>query len=340
MADLASALAGRLGIDAGKIAAMPAKGVAHDHYRIAGQGLVIRVPKDLPWAAPALEHLAYETACFRRAEPSGVTPRLAEVLKVGPDLPRGALLVEEIVGRPVHLPGDLGEVAVALGRLHSVEIPPPAGRSPLPDHGGEGPSAATLALIAKHAGFLGEADISNESRQALQDEWDWAQAWVAGLRGSEPLALVGSDTHPGNFIIQPNGSARFVDLERVLYGSPVIDLAHASLPTSLSWDRSVTGEADRPDIVRFYRRYLDTVGPRRGEALKPWLMSARRLTWLRTMMWFVRWEAISAAGGLQIDDGLAAHIRSRIAAFLAPEAIRRMRAEWLEGLPLLEEICS
>jgi len=335
MSGLASALAARLGVAPEAIIPMPAKGVAHDHYRMGAQGLVIRVPKDLPWAAAPSEHLAYETACFRRAEPSGVTPRLAKVLEVGTDLPRGALVVEEIVGRPVALPGDLAKIAHALGRLHAVEIPPPAERAPLPDHGIEGPSAATLTLIGKHAVFLEEADISRETRQALLDELDWVRTWIAELQSPEPLTLVGSDTHPGNFMIEADGSARFVDLERVLYGSPAIDLAHASLPTSLSWDRSVTGKAEREDIQGFYRCYLEAVGTVRAAAIRPWLLPARRLTWLRTMMWFVRWEAISSSGGLRIDDDLARHIRGRIAFFLTPAAIREMRGEWLEGPPLL-----
>lgn len=50
--------------------------------------------------APAA-NLAYQAACFERAACSGHTPALLGVLAPSAALPRGALIVEEIVGRAV-----------------------------------------------------------------------------------------------------------------------------------------------------------------------------------------------------------------------------------------------
>ena len=44
--------------------------------------------------------------------------------------------------------------------------------------------------------------------------------------GDQAITLVLTDTHPGNFLIRPDGQAVIVDLEKALYGSPGIDLAH------------------------------------------------------------------------------------------------------------------
>ena len=55
----------------------------------------------------------------------------------------------------------------------------------------------------------------------------------------QPLTIALADTHPGNFIVDADGVAWFVDLEKVHIGSPAIDLAHAILPTSTLWHPDV-----------------------------------------------------------------------------------------------------
>src|SRR5579859_4401267 len=76
------------------VVAMREKGVAHAHYRLPALGLVLRIPRLSQWALAPEENLAYQATCFRRAAPSGATPRLHAVLPVGAALPRGALLVD------------------------------------------------------------------------------------------------------------------------------------------------------------------------------------------------------------------------------------------------------
>ena len=52
---------------------------------------------------------------------------------------------------------------------------------------------------------------------------------LAFARRAQPLTIALADTHPGNFIVTSDGTAWFVDLEKVHVGSPAIDLAHATL---------------------------------------------------------------------------------------------------------------
>jgi hypothetical protein len=324
------------GLGAGDLVPMTAKGVHHDHYRVRGRGLVLRVPRTTPWAGDAKAQLAGEAAAFARAEPTGVTPRLDAALAPEPGLPRGALLVEEIVGRQPELPRDLPAIARALARLHSLPLPAPAARAPLADHGVEGPIAATLALIARQQEFLARVDLAPETRAALEDEYAEAQRLARRSTPAEqPLALVGTDTHPGNFIMRGEAEAVLVDLERVCYGSPAIDLAHASLFTSTTWDLEVQAVLSREDVLAFYRQYLAEVGPERATALRPGLRPARRLTWLRTMMWAVRLRALDESGSLSLDPRLARHIRARLDDFFDPVTVARVRAEWLAE-PVLE----
>jgi len=333
--DLLRALPATAGLKPGEVVAMTAKGVNHDHYRLARHRMVLRVPRAVPWIPDAAAQLVGEAAAFRRAEPAGITPRLIATLPAAPPLPRGALLVEEIAGRPPRLPADLPAIAEALARLHALPLPTRDQRPPLPDHGRAGPVAATLAFIRQQSEFLARIDIAAATRAALAEELAWAERYAAGTpAAAQPLALVGTDTHPGNFIIRADGGAVLVDLERVCYGSPAIDLAHASLYTSTTWDLEVQAEISRTDVECFYHRYLAAVGNAQAEALRPWLLPARRLTWLRTMMWAARWRALAERDALSVEPPLRDHIGRRLADFFRPEIVARVRAEWLGGEPL------
>ena len=319
-------------LSADDLVPMTAKGVNHDHYRLARRHLVLRAPRATPWAGDAAAQLASEAAAFERAAPAGVTPRLIATLPPAPALPRGALLVEEIRGRDAELPRDLDAIARALARLHALPLPPPSARAPLPDHGIEGPVAATLAVIARQRDFLPRVELAPATRAALEAEHAEAERHARGIApASQPLALVGTDTHPGNFILRGDADAVLVDLERVCYGSPAIDLAHATLFTSTTWDLEVQAVLSPAEVAGFYRRYLAEVGPERAAALRPWLLPARRLTWLRTMMWAVRLRALDESGHLSLNERLARHIRVRLDDFFDPRTVARVRAEWLQG---------
>jgi hypothetical protein len=332
LTDTLSRLAETRSLRAEDVVPMTAKGVNHDHYRLARLGMVVRVPRATPWAGDAAAQVASEAAAFERAEPAGVTPRLIAALPPAPTLPRGALLVEEIRGREPELPRDLPAIARALARLHALPVPPVSARAPLPDHGIDGPIAATLAVIARQREFLPRVTLAPATRAALEEELAEAERHARDIAPAEqPLALVGTDTHPGNFIHRGDADAVLVDLERICYGSPAIDLAHATLYTSTTWDLEVQAVLSPDEVSGFYRRYLAEVGPARAAVLHPWLRPARRLTWLRTMMWAVRLRALDESHRLSLDPRLARHIKARLDDFFDPGTVARVRAEWLQG---------
>jgi aminoglycoside phosphotransferase (APT) family kinase protein len=294
--------------------------------------LILRLPRQTPWLGDPSTQLSVEAAAFRRAEPSGVTPRLTAVIEPSPVLPLGGLLVEDVAGHPPRLPADLAAIASALERLHGLSLPTKAERPPLPDHATVGPIAATLAFIERQRPYLAAGRFTPETIAALDQEYAWACRYAAETRAEDqPIALVGTDTHPGNFIVRPDGSAVLVDLERVCYGSPAIDLAHATLRTSTFWDLEVQTELGPGDTQMFYRNYLNAVGPARAEVLASWLLPARRITWLRTMMWAVRLSTLIDEAALQLEGQLAAHTRYWLDRFLQPFEIAQISAEWRDG---------
>lgn len=334
-------------VSAGDIEPIASSGIAHDHYRIKGRGRVLRVPRLSQFGLDPAEALAYQATGFERAAPSGRTPRLAALLPPAPALPYGALVVEEIVGRRIELPGDLPAIAGTLARIHRLPVPPPDARPPLRDH--RDPVGETLKVILAQAEHLHDARLRTDALAAIAEELGWARQFAGEIAGgivsaAQPVTLACTDTHPGNFLVEAGGRTVFVDLEKMLYGAPAIDLAHATLYTSTTWEREVAAELGIDQVVRFYAAYLQEVGVEFAVALKPWLLPMRRITWLRTLTWMIRWRAVSAArpddpalgpwSRYRLPSDQVAHMLARIDDFTAAATIARIRAEWRPGSAL------
>lgn len=316
--------------------ALPATGTAHGHVRLR-DGRLARIAyayEDDPTAAARL-HLQAEA--FRHLEPAGRTPRLHEVIEPRPGLPGGALIVDFIDGRAPRLPDELDAIADTLARLHSLPLPAPA--SPILRE--DDPFRATLDVVEQGAQrFLDKAVTDPGARTEIVEELELMREMANTLAyRPQPLSIALADTHPGNFIVDRAGVAWFVDLEKVHVGSPAIDLAHATLPTSTVWHPDVGKVLSTAEVKRFYDSYLAQIGETRAADLRPWLQPMRRLTWLRTTLFMARWKVQTEAPrdpsdpSQWSDAGLAPemreHLRSRIALSFERETIRSIRAEWL-----------
>jgi Ser/Thr protein kinase RdoA (MazF antagonist) len=334
---LSAALAetGRYG--AAELEPLKVKGIAHDHLRLKGIGLLVRVPRQSQFALPPEDNLRYQDACFGRAHPSGHTPRLDAVIEPRPGLPMGALVVEEIQGRPMRLPEDLPRSAEALAALHRLPVPMPSERPPLADHSDA--VAGTLGFIERQWAFRDALPLAPETRRQIEEEIAWARAFAGEDKGPQPVTLVATDSHPGNFLIDGHGRAVFVDLEKMLYGAPATDLAHHTLYTSTTWDVDAAGVLSAEDTARFHDAYLAALPPALAEGVRPWILPMRRLTWLRTVTWAIKWRALTRppkAGERRAEDWSATpmpapyrtHVAARIADFLATETVARVRSEW------------
>ena len=315
---------------------LPATGTAHGHVRLPG-GLIARVAYAYEGDAGAAARLETQAAAFRLLAPSKHTPALHDIVPPRPGLPGGALAVDRIVGEVPALPRDLGAIATSLAAMHSLKKPPAS--SPIPRQ--KNPFLETLEVIELGARrFLDKAVTDTAARAEITDELRLMRDMAPALaRQPQPLTIALADTHPGNFIMTPDGTAWFVDLEKVHVGSPAIDLAHATLPTSTLWHPEVGKTLTPGQVAGFYAHYLARVGKARAAALEPWIMPMRRLTWLRTTMFMARWRVQTSQPrdpndpGQWSDAGLEpamkAHLKARIAQCLDRESIRAIRAEWL-----------
>jgi thiamine kinase-like enzyme len=318
------------GIAPGTPALMPDTGLAHDHVRLGGTGWIARLPKQSQMQLGAAENLAYQAACFTRASASGHAPRLHAVLPPSDALPRGGLVVEEIVGRVARLPEDLPAIMAALAAIHALPVPEKDRRPPLLDPAD--PLAGLLEEIGSQAAYLHAVDP--ETRAIIETHFA-ALRDLAADGPRPPKRLISFDAHPGNFLITPEGGAVLVDLEKARYSAPPLDLAHATLYTSTTWDVATHAVLTPEQVAEACHHWLDCLpGPERA-ALAPWILPMRRAMWLWSMTWCAKWRVLSGAEAKATQDGedwaadkseaaLIAHVRGRVDHYLAPATAARM----------------
>lgn len=316
-----------------RLTSLPDKGLAHDHVRLEGTGLLARVPKQSQMGLTAPDNLAYQQTCFARAAAGGATPQLHGVLPPSHDLPRGALLVEEIVGRPARLPEDLTALAQSLAALHGLPLPPAAARPPL--RADADPLQALLDEVREQAGWWPQAGVHEEVTRCLEAELAVLAALCAQPERPE-VTLVAFDAHPGNFIVRPDGLAVLVDLEKCRYSYPGLDLAHATLYTSTTWDIESRCELQADEVAGFYRQWAMGMEPSAARAASSWHLPLRAAMWLWSLTWCAKWRVLSrqavrdGADGedwsaQRSEDRLVSHVRERVDHYLDPDVVSKIR---------------
>ena len=332
------------------------KGLAHDHVRLCGTGVLARIPKQSQLQLGAQDNLTYQRACFERASAAGHAPHLRGVLPPSAQLPRGALLVEEIIGRNAALPGDLALIVRALASIHALPLPAVADRHPLIN--ALDPLQAMLDEVSEQARHLPAAAVGSHVESVIHTEL--ARLRTACAQGERPQRhLIAFDGHPGNFIIRakadgqvghrgdvPWGSpaetpaeAVLVDLEKCRYSYPSLDLAHATLYTSTTWDLDSHAVLEVADVVAAYTTWSHAVGAPAADAALAWHVPLRRAMWLWSITWCAKWRALSGYAAHVSTDGedwstehsgsaLVAHVRGRVDHYLSPAVVGRVLQEF------------
>lgn len=314
---------------AGPIEALADTGLAHLHLRLAGTGWLARIPKQSQIGLDPVAHLAYEAACFDRAAASGHVPRLHATVPPSAGLPWGALLVDEVQGRPLRLPDELDALVQTLAALHALPLAPQ--RAPLFD-----PPDVLAALaqdIATQAAHLPAANLAPVVAQTIEREWLRLQALLAEP-ARPPRHLIAFDAHPGNFLLRDDGLAVLVDLEKARYGAAALDLAHATLYTSTTWDLNSQAVLNDAQVLHAANAWLSALAAAGvdAQAERHWVAPLRRAMWLWSITWCAKWRAQSgqarqaAAHGEDwstalSDDSLVDHVRNRVDHYLSAQAV-------------------
>jgi hypothetical protein len=314
---------------------MADKGLAHDHVRLLGSGWLARIPKQSQMGWDAALNLAYQRACFERAAAGGHTPALHGVLPPSTDLPRGALLVGEIEGRSARLPQDLGAIVQALASLHALPLPPSGERAPLLN--AIDPLKALIDEIAVQAEHLAAAQVAPGVAKIIAAQQRRLQALC--LEAPRPLRhLIAFDGHPGNFIVRIDGSAVLVDLEKCRYSYPGLDLAHATLYTSTTWDLQSHAVLSQSEIEQAYQTWGRLMGGAAATGAEAWHVPLRRAMWLWSVTWCAKWRVLSRQQARASSDGedwsadrseaaLVSHVRDRVDHYLSVAVVERVLHE-------------
>ena len=309
------------------------KGLAHHHVRIVGSGWLARLPKQSQMGLDAQAALDYEAACFERAAASGHVPQLHGTLAPSTALLRGGLLVQEIVGRNAHLPGDLGAMARALAAIHSLPLPDASARGPLVD--ALDPLVALHVEIDAQAAYLDHAGLAPDARAHI-DGLRAAFAQLCLRNARPPRRLIAFDGHPGNFLLRADGTAVLVDIEKARYSHPPLDLAHATLFTSTTWDVDCSAELTPAQVQATYGEWQDHCDI--GASLRPWFVPLRAAMWLWSITWCAKWRVLSPRQARSTGDGedwsrqnssdaLIAHVRERVDCYLSLPGVERVVQE-------------
>jgi hypothetical protein len=330
---LAAALANEQpALAAAPLSPLPDTGLAHWHVRLGHSGWLARIPKQSQMGWPAARNLAYQSTCFRRAQDSGHTPAWHATLAPRAGLPRGALIVEAVDGRPARLPEDLPAIVDALAALQA--LPLPAVRDPLlapPD-----PVQALVDEVLAQSVHRHEAALDGFVLANLEARLNRLAGLARAVPVPCPVRLIAFDAHPGNFIVRADGRAILVDLEKARYGAAPLDLAHATLYTSTTWDVSSQAVLDPDQVAAACRRWLARVGPE-SEGIRPWVVPLREAMWIWSLTWCALWRVRSTAppdpganadwSAAHSDPALIDHVRERVDHYLAPETVRRVGRE-------------
>ncbi len=307
---------------------MADKGLAHWHFRLPGTGWIVRVPKQSQMDLSAEANLAYQSACFLRAAQSGHTPKLLGVLPPSAHLPRGAFLVEEIIGRPARLPDDLAAIMDALAAIHALPLPPQQVRHPLLDPAD--PLQALLREVDAQAAHLDAAGLAPASRAGIDAARERVRAGTAAA-GAVPKRLIAFDAHPGNFLVRADGVAFLVDLEKARYGMASLDVAHATLVTSTTWDVESSAVLGTAEVIGAYGHWALALGEAAAGDRAAWVV-ARAAMWLWSVTWCAKWRVLSQQPRRLSGDGedwsdsmseqqLHRHVCDRVDDYLSPQRV-------------------
>lgn len=315
------------------------KGLAHWHVRLEGTGLLARIPKQSQMGLRPLDNLAYEAVCFQRAAPSGHVPRFDLVIPPSDELPWGALLVEEITGSPANNPDHMMPIMQALASIHALPVPTANEHAPLLSE--SDPLDAMLRLVHVQSVYLDHPLISEPSRNTLTKRLNDLTVTVPQIFDGLAPRLITFDAHPGNFLITPTGKAVLVDLEKLRYSYPPLDLAHATLYTSTTWDVDASFSLSSAEVVRAYEVWMSAAGTI-AESYLAAFVPLRELMWLWSVTWCAKWLAESVkpkhamgTGGedwsqANSDASLIRHVRSRVDDYLTITTIDRVLDEFNE----------
>ena len=138
-------------------------------------------------------------------------------------------------------------------------------------------------------------------------------------------------------MVRADGRAMLVDLEKCRYSHAPLDLAHATLYTSTTWDVASSAVLSVDELAAAYADWSREMGPS-ASAWNDWHLPLRRAMWLWSISWCAKWRVASRAASAATVAGedwsvelsepaLIAHVRSRVDHYLSRQTVERVLHE-------------
>lgn len=277
-----SAIAKKQG--AKRAVSLPGPGLTHDHYVLEGTGRLLRVPRRNQLEMTPEDYLVHQKKVYEAAAPSGATPKVFDIVPPQKGLPNGALVIEYIESRKPETDEDRLAMARALAKLNTTT-------SKDIDKAAQPFASQWFVINDIFGSYLQGEKISPEARKLLADEKDALEKEMNALagRGDIPVALIGADSHAGNFIINKNGDAFFVDLEFLTADVPYIDAADAASPLTSQLDPTNKITFSEGDRQAFYKEWGRESGYDKSADFDKLMNLAERMVEFRTLAWLAYW---------------------------------------------------
>ncbi len=299
-------------------------GLSHDHIFLGDTDWLLRVPRANQLGMSSEEYLLLQKECYERVSVSGHAPSIKQLIPPSGSLKNGALVIQKIEGHRPRLPEDWGAMAKALASIHKEALP--AITDPLEKAAAPFGSQKFL-IFDVFKSSLDKVSLHEDSMNLINEELQALAAFFNNVAKNTniPLALIGGDSHPGNFMIDKHGKAWLLDIEFATYDTPLIDLADAALPITACLDPDITPCRDKKGRTAFYDAWSKAVGGNSKEMLSKYMPWAERIVQMRTLLWLVDWTvqgriknaALATDQAISNWDSMADH-------YLKPEVLKRL----------------
>jgi len=289
-------------LDFSDLKPIASSGLTHEHIIIDNSDYILRVPRKNQLNMNPEDYLYHQKFCYQVASESGVTPYCQGILRPSEDMPNGALIIERIDGRKVDSADDLKAVAKCLAQMSKVQ----------PVGGGILDVVKTpFDTILKVNDFffdtyLNSGAIDAPIKNKIADMRASVDSEIANLSKDFPIGMIGGDSHLGNYLIDKQGKAWFVDLEFLAFDVPTLDCADAVLNVTKQLVPENKGftisAADKNDFYSTYFANINNVNE-----VKPYVDVAEKLVTLRTIGWMCYWQSEGKYDANKPEDRICAH---------------------------------
>lgn len=260
--------------------------------------------------------IAYEYQALKGLEPSGVVPRVYELVERTDLLGKGYLVEQFVAGRHLDYQTDLDIAAEMLAKLHDVDY-----RNIPTLIVAEQPFKMMYeecnTMFAVYRGWQGQDQQVKERIDSML-----TQLLDKGLEFKiENPCVINTELNSSNFIINPEGNSYIVDWEKPLIGEKEQDLAHFLSPTTTLFKSETWLTADQTEnFIAKYNKYSSS-GMINREKLHRYLL----FTYMRGITWCAMAYAQYQSGAKIVTDN---KMVKKVKSYLTDEFLSQIEAEF------------